>query len=86
MSPTTIIGLALLIIGGGLTYLGLYTGDTLFLLQSSLWHFFEHMQMLWDQTAQTPRIYLVSGGVIFLIGLLLLLKPRSRKEHANEYF
>lgn len=86
MSPTKIIGLVLIIAGGGLAYLGLYNGDSLFLLQSSLWHFFEHMQMLWSQMAQTPRIYLFSGGVVFLIGLLLILKPRSRKERASEFF
>ncbi|MEO5573493.1 MAG: hypothetical protein ABIR48_03270 [Gammaproteobacteria bacterium] len=85
MSPTKIIGLALLIIGGGLAYLGLYTGDSLFLLQSSLWHFLEHMQMLWGQMAQAPKIYLASGSVIFLIGLVLLLKPR-RKERSMDFF
>ncbi len=86
MSPTTIIGLALLIVGGSLAYLGLYTGDSLFLLQSSVWHFFEHMQMLWDQMTETPRIYLGGGAVIFLIGILLILRPRSRKERASEFF
>jgi hypothetical protein len=86
MSPTKKIGLALLIVGGSLAYLGLYTGDTLFLLQSSLWHFFEHMQMLWEQMTQTPKIYLVGGGVMFLIGLVLLLKPGSLRDRSSEFF
>ncbi len=86
MSPIPLIGLALLIIGGGLVYLGLYTADSLFLLQSALWHFFDHMQMMWSQMTQTPRIYIGSGALIFLIGLIMLLKPRRRHERTGEFF
>lgn len=86
MSPTTLIGLALLIIGGSLVYLGLYTADSLLLLQSALWHFFDHMRMLWEQMTQTPRIYLGSGALIFLIGLIMVLKPKRRYERAGEFF
>jgi hypothetical protein len=86
MSPTKIIGLAMLITGGGLVYLGLHAGDSLFFLQSALLHLFEHMQMIWGQMTQTPKIYLMVGGVIFLVGLLLLFKSKSRNERSNEYF
>lgn len=85
MSPITIIGFALLIIGASLAYFGLHTSDSLFLLQSSLWHFFEHMQTLWGQMAQTPRIYLAAGGVFIVIALLLFLMPK-RKPTRSEYF
>lgn len=86
MSPTTIIGLALLILGGSLAYLGLYVSDSLFLLQSSALHFLEHMQMLWGQMAQTPRFYLGGGLVVLLIGVILLLLPKRRTTRSNEFY
>ncbi|MEW6354422.1 MAG: DUF3185 family protein [Pseudomonadota bacterium] len=86
MSPTTMIGLALLILGIALAYLGLHLSDSFFLLQSSILHFFEHMQMLWGDMARMPRVYLAGGAALIIIGLLLMLIPKRRNHRRGEFF
>lgn len=86
MSPTKIIGLLLLLLGSALVYFGLHSADSLFLLQSSLLHFFEHMQMLWSDMPQAPRIYLAAGALSAVLGLLLLLfGPRRKHKRSTDF-
>lgn len=74
MSASKLTGGLLLVIGLGVAYFGLYSSDLVGLLVSSVLHFFEHMQAMWEQMSRGPRIYLTIGILLFLIGLLLLIK------------
>ena len=85
MSASKLAGGLLLIIGLGVAYFGLYSSDSDGLLVSSVLHFSEHMQMMWEQMPQGPRIYLTVGILLFLIGLLLLLKCPKAKS-SNRFF
>ena len=85
MSASKLVGGLLLIIGLGVAYFGLYSSDSVGLLVSSVLHFSEHIQMLWGQMSQGPRIYLTVGILLFLIGLLLFLKCPKAKS-SNRYF
>lgn len=83
---TKLLGLAILLIGLFLVYWGLYSSDSLFLLQGAALHFFDHMQMLWSQMVQLARIYLVAGAVCLLLGLILLFTPSKKKGgHSHEF-
>lgn len=72
-------GFILLIVGFALGYFALYSSETLFFLQSSVLHFLEHMQELWNQMPASAQIYLVAGALMFLLGLVMLLLPRRRR-------
>ena len=85
MSASKLVGGLLLIIGLAIAYFGLYSSDSDGLLVSSVLHFSEHMQMMWEQMPQGPRIYLTVGILIFLIGLLLSLKCPKTKS-SNRFF
>jgi uncharacterized membrane protein HdeD (DUF308 family) len=43
------------------------------------------MQMMWEQMPQAPRLYLAIGILLFLIGLLLLLRCPKAKS-SNRFF
>lgn len=82
MAATRNWGWVLLLGGAALVLLALYISDSLMLVQSSLLHFFEHMQMLWDDMALAARVILVSGLVVVSAGLLVLIfhGKRSRRD------
>lgn len=84
MSATKFMGLAIFITGLVLVYMAFYTSDTLALLQSSVLHFLEHMQMLWALMPLLSRIALGAGGLGILIGLVLMIKS-SRRRRAHEF-
>ncbi len=73
MAATRNGGWVLLLSGAVLIFLALYVSDSLMLLQSSLLHFFEHMQMLWADMALMPRVILALGAVVLCAGLLVLI-------------
>ncbi len=73
MAATRNGGWVLLLSGAVLILLALYVSDSLMLLQSSLLHFFEHMQMLWADMALMPRVILALGAVVLIAGLLVLI-------------
>lgn len=85
MSASKLVGGLLLIIGLAIAYFGLYSSDSDGLLVSAALHFFEHMQMMWEQMPQGPRIYLAVGILFFLIGLLLILRCPKTKS-SNRFF
>jgi hypothetical protein len=76
--PLKRTGFILLIAGFALGYFALYSSETLFFLQSSVLHFLEHMQELWNQMPASAQIYLTAGALIFLAGLIMLILPRHR--------
>lgn len=86
MSVIQVLGLILLIAGIALIYFGLYSSDSLFFLQSSLLHFLEHMQTLWTEMPQTPRIYLILGLSAAVLGIILMLKSRRKEGRAHHKF
>ena len=85
MFASKLMGGLLLIIGLGLAYFGLYSADSDGLFISAVLHFSEHMQMMWEQMPQAPRLYLTIGILLFLIGLLLAIKCPKVKS-SNRFF
>lgn len=73
MRFSTLIGWTVLGIGLLSVYAGLYSSDSLPLLQSAVLHFFEHMQMMWDDMPPDSKIYVLAGTLALPIGATLLL-------------
>lgn len=78
MAATRNWGWVLLLSGVALIFLALYVSDSLMLLQSSLLHFFEHMQELWAAMAFMPRVILVLGALGLVAGVLVLIVHGKR--------
>ncbi len=85
MSASKLFSGLLVMVGLGVAYFGLYSSDSVGLLVSAALHFSEHMQMMWEQMPQGPRIYLTIGTLLLLIGLLLFLKCPKAKS-SNRFF
>ncbi|MFP5344278.1 MAG: hypothetical protein C4528_04650 [Gammaproteobacteria bacterium] len=82
MAATRNWGWVLLLGGAALVFLALYISDSLMLLQSSLLHFVEHMQMLWADMALMPRVALALGVLALLAGVLVMVfhGKRARRD------
>lgn len=76
-------GWILLAAGLILLYLSLYLSHSLPLLQSSVLHFFEHMQMLWTDLAVLHQALMLMGLVLCLGSLALLLAAGRRGRAAR---
>lgn len=73
MAATRKLGWVLLLGGVALIFLALYVSDSLMLLQSSLLHFFEHMQELWAAMALMPRVVMALGALGLVAGVLVFV-------------
>lgn len=82
MAATRNWGWVLLLSGVALVFLALYVSDSLMLLQSSLLHFIEHMQMLWADMTLMPSVMLALGALGLVAGVLVLIfhGKRARRD------
>ena len=80
------LGWLLLVTGILLVWIGLYAADSLLLLQSSLLHFVEHMQMMWADMSLLPKALIVSGLLIVLASLALCVYNYRRRARTGEWY
>ena len=60
--------------------------DSLLLLQSSLLHFAEHMQMMWDDMSSLPRTLVVFGLLCVLAALVMFTDAYRRRANPGEWY
>ena len=80
------LGWLLLVTGILLVWIGLYAADSLLLLQSSLLHFFEHMQLMWEDMSWLPRALVVAGLLCVAVSLVMFTDIYRRRANPGEWY